>query len=81
MDKKTLLKLAEKAGEIYSDGETSVSECIDLYCANELSNEIYNTWFINEAMLHGIPKSVAENKTKLSDHFSKEYIEWKCNKG
>ena len=35
--------------------------------------------FEDEAIAAGIPKSVVDGKTKLSDHFSKEYINYKCN--
>ena len=37
-------------------------------------------WFVEEAVSHGIPRSVAEGKTMLSDHFSEDYINWKCGK-
>ena len=33
-----------------------------------------------EALLAGIPQSVIDGKTKLSDHFFKSYINFKCNK-
>jgi len=32
------------------------------------------------ALSAGIPLSVIEGKTKLRDHFSKEYINYKCNR-
>ncbi len=32
------------------------------------------------AIAAGIPRSVVEGKTKLSDHFSEEYILSQCNK-
>jgi len=41
----------------------------------------YDDWCKKEALSHGIPLSVVESNTKLSDHFSKGYIDWKCNKG
>lgn len=36
--------------------------------------------FKQAALKAGIPLSVIEGKTKLSDHFSKEYIDFKRNK-
>lgn len=33
-----------------------------------------------DALAAGIPLSVIDGKTRLSDHFSKEYIDWRCNK-
>lgn len=43
----------------------------------------YHTWCIDEwnkqsALDAGIPLSVIEGKTKLSDHFSQDYINSKC---
>jgi len=35
--------------------------------------------FEKRALEHGIPLSVIRGETKLSDHFSKEYINWKRN--
>lgn len=35
----------------------------------------YNKAFIESALNAGIPLSVIEGKTKLSDHFPREYIE------
>ncbi len=35
----------------------------------------------DSALAAGIPLSVIEGHTKLSDHFSAEYIAWKAGKG
>ncbi len=35
---------------------------------------------IEAAVQAGIPRKVAEGKAKLTDYFSKEYIDWKCNR-
>lgn len=36
---------------------------------------------VQSALDAGIPLSVIEGKTKLSDHFSKEYIAKQCGRG
>ena len=83
------IELVDKACDIYSDGETEVHQCVFLYLrslgwsedsAEHGADENYGLWFIEEAVSHGIPRSVAEGKAKLSDHFSKDYINWKCNR-
>jgi hypothetical protein len=45
----------------------------------EDSEEMTNEDFEKLALEHGIPLSVIRGKTKLSDHFSREYINFKCN--
>jgi len=35
---------------------------------------------IQGALLAGIPMSVIQGKTKLTDHFSENYINYKCNR-
>lgn len=40
----------------------------------------WDEWFKQEALSHGIPLSVIEGRTKLSDHFSPEYINWKSGR-
>lgn len=45
----------------------------------------YHTKCIEEyhreaAVTAGIPRSVVEGRTRLSDHFSESYINWKCNR-
>lgn len=54
--------------EYYSD-----TEC-------DYHNGCWDSYFFNEVISHGIPRSVVEGKTKLTDHFSIEYIDFKCNK-
>ena len=41
----------------------------------------YDKWMKREALAAGIPESVVDGKTKLSDHFSESYINWKCGRG
>ena len=44
-------------------------------------HEICWTNYQNETAIScGIPKSVVDGKTNLTDHFTKEYINNKCNK-
>jgi hypothetical protein len=40
----------------------------------------YEAAMKQSALDAGIPLSVIEGKTKLSDHFSKEYIEYRCGR-
>jgi hypothetical protein len=47
---------------------------------NDDSEEMTDEEFEKRALEHGIPLSVIRSETKLSDHFSKEYINWKCNR-
>jgi len=66
-----LCGICEKEIEVkdhYTDGEGDFHEA----CWFE--------WFRKEALSHGIPASVIDGKTKLKDHFSRDYIDWKCNK-
>lgn len=36
--------------------------------------------FIEGALAAGIPMSVIQNKSKLTDHFSQNYIDMQCNR-
>lgn len=47
---------------------------------NDESEEMTSEDFEKLALEYGIPLSVVRGETKLSDHFSKEYINWKCNR-
>lgn len=74
-----LEKIIEGAAD-YEDGETGMSRCVELYCKDrgideQIAEKAYQIWFTREARGAGIPLSVIEGKTKLSDHFSSEYIE------
>lgn len=53
--------------EDHDDGEPIRPECP--YCQE---------WFVQSALQAGIPHSVIEGKTKLTDHFSPEYIRAQC---
>jgi len=80
-----LLDIIDKSGN-YADVDVSVNECIELYCQdNNISNKIMSLAqdlaFRQGAIAAGISISVIEGKTKLSDHFSKQFILYQCNKG
>lgn len=67
-----------------SDGETPTSVLFKCYCrdngiSNAVGMEAYRHYMILEAMSHGIPRSVAEGKDKLTDYFSQTYIDEQCN--
>ena len=47
---------------------------------NDFHIKCWDEYLYNEAISHGIPRSVVDGKTSLKDHFSQEYIEYKCNK-
>lgn len=69
----------------YEDGETGTNACIDQFCqAHGLNAETAELAkkeaFKQGALEAGIPISVIEGKTKLSDHFSETYINNQCNK-
>ena len=84
MKKEIALDIANKACSEFEDGETGLYSCIELYLEeNNLSYdpEVIEDIFIKEeAIKNGIPRSVVEGKSKLSDHFSQEYINHKCNR-
>lgn len=80
-----LEKIIKDAGD-NEDGETGMSRCIDYYCKEqgiplEIGEQAYQHWARREALAAGIPLSVIEGKTKLTDHFSKEYIDSRCAPG
>jgi hypothetical protein len=84
MSDEELDKIIEASGDL-EDGETGTQRCIEIYCErNGLSEEIaaqaYRRHFNREARAHGIPQSVIDGKTKLSDHFSKDYIDQQCGR-
>jgi hypothetical protein len=56
--------------------------CVELrrLCTCEDSETLCRACSVIEAIQAGIPRSVVAGKTKLSDHFSEDYINWKCNK-
>lgn len=67
-----------------SDGETSTDSLIETYgkdnnISDEIIEGIQKRAFTEAALDAGIPLSVIEGKTKLSDHFSKEYIDFQKN--
>lgn len=63
----------------YADEGVSMARCFELAgeqlnLPEELVEWAYQTAFTLEALEAGIPLSVIEGKTKLSDHFSPDYI-------
>ena len=54
----------------------------DLYAddSGDYHQDCIDKYHYESAILAGIPKSVVDGHTNLSDHFSKEYINFKCNK-
>lgn len=74
-----------KGSEEYADGETTVFECIEAYCLDHGYSEVimdaaYAKEIRSSALAAGIPASVIDGKTDLKDHFSQDYINYKCNK-
>jgi hypothetical protein len=63
----------------YSDGETSFDDILRLQC-EDLIEIIVKEDEKKGALAAGIPLSVIEGKTKLSDHFSENYINWMSGK-
>lgn len=69
----------------YEDGEMGEAKCIRAYCRDHGIDESVAERAILEAHKQGaldagIPLSVIEGRTKLSDHFSPEYINDKCGR-
>lgn len=60
------------------------NECIQWNCSSCNNKGLIDSNFLRGALDAGIPRSVILSKTKLKDHFSAEYIDFKCetkNKG
>jgi hypothetical protein len=73
-----------KNAEQYEDGSLGLTRCVEIYCEeHDVSlNDGYEAvaWHeMNQALSHGVPLSVIKGDSKLSDHFSLDYINWKCN--
>jgi hypothetical protein len=69
----------------FEDGETGMLQCIELYCEEngispDTAEMVQDLWFETEAVNNGIPRDVARCKAKLTDFFSREYIDFKTNK-
>ena len=69
----------------YEDGEMGMRRCIEAYCRDHGIGEAMQNAAIDEALKRaaldaGIPLSVIEGKTKLSDHFSPDYIAERAGK-
>ena len=73
-----LLETIIKGAGVFEDGEMGMDKCIDLFC-EELAAQAKALAFKQGALEAGIPLSVIEWKTKLSDHFSAEYIKMQTN--
>jgi hypothetical protein len=68
----------------YEDGETGLHNCVEKYCKEynidlNIGSEAYEYYVKKEALSAGIPLGVVEVRIKLTDFFSKEYIDWKTN--
>lgn len=73
-----------KIFEEYEDGTIGVDRCIELYAENNNLSEhwiefLQNYCFIQGALDAGIPLDIIFGQRELSEVFSKEYIDWKCN--
>lgn len=81
----TVFDLVKKACNEYEDGETGVHRCLELFLEGTPHEkdvyEINHIFEVETAVSHGIPRSVAEGKKKLSDYFTKEYINEQCGRG
>lgn len=76
--------IIKKASE-YEDGTMGITQCVEKYCEecnldSNLAEQALEYFYKKEALAAGIPLSVIEGKTKLTDHFSEDYINWKCNR-
>lgn len=76
--------LSQQAADL-EDGETGTVKCFELACERAGLPDAICDWAVNIAMTEsaldaGIPLSVIHGKTKLSDHFSQEYIDHMSNK-
>lgn len=82
MNTQKAYEIIEQACSDYEDGQTGVSACVEMFVEeNNLSHdvdEVLGLYFKNEARQAGIPLSVVNGDKKLSDHFSKEYIDSQC---
>ena len=68
----------------YEDGETGIHKCMDMACEalglpEEVASWAGGIYMTESALDAGIPLSVIEGKTKLSDHFTKEQIKAETN--
>lgn len=69
----------------YQEDETGMFEAIRHYCElngidSEVAEEIIDRYDLQMALDAGIPLSVATGKKKLSECFSREYINHMCNR-
>ncbi len=75
-----------KAAAEYEDGESGIDACIDQYCADNGIHEAVcevakRRAYTQGALEAGIPLSVIEGKTKLTDHFSQSQIDRNTGRG
>ena len=80
----TLIDKIIDESSIYADEDVSALECFEMYCHDHgldmnLAKQAAKKWFTDEALAHGIPLSVIQGKTRLSDHFSQDYIKSQCS--
>ena len=83
MNNQEINSLVEKSSSEYEDGTLGIEECLNLYLEdNNLpydASEIAEQYIKNEALSCGIPKSVINGDKKLSECFSKDYIQSQVN--
>ena len=72
--------VGNNAVNIYATDGATIQAFIDLIDESYIEEIPNDPRYIEGALAAGIPRSVIEGKTKLRDHFSKEYIDYKCNK-
>ena len=79
IEEKLFYWLEAQAADL-EDGETGMRKCVAILCERLKLPQDVAEWIIDKgvtlaALDAGIPLSVIQRKTKLSDHFSKEYID------
>lgn len=63
--------IVKGAGDL-EDGETGMARCIEAYCqehgiAEEVGHAVYEAWFKQEAVEHGVPAAVVEGRERLPE--------------
>lgn len=85
MSDEILAGLVEDAVDAYEDGTVGTAKCVEAYCTEhgispETAEKAIAYSFREGARAAGIPLSVIEGRSKLSDHFSPEYIKSKVGR-
>lgn len=82
-NEKLIDKIIDESAEFADEG-LSAYDCFKMYCekhglSEELAEQAAKKYCIDSALAAGIPLSVIQGKTRLSDHFSEEYIKSQCD--